>query len=44
MRTGRPVAVATVTSEQRLELETWSRRPKTAQALAQLRLSWPIIG
>lgn len=34
MRTGRPVAVITVTSEQRLELETWSRRPKTAQALA----------
>ena len=34
MRTGRPVAVVTVTAEQRLELETWSRRPKTAQALA----------
>src|ERR1017187_3325539 len=34
MRTGRPVAVVKVTAEQRLELETWSRRPKTAQALA----------
>ena len=34
MRTGRPVAVVTVTAEQRLELETWRRRPKTAQALA----------
>jgi transposase len=34
MRTGRPVAVVTVTAEQRSELETWSRRPKTAQALA----------
>ena len=34
MRAGRPVAVVTVTAEQRLELESWSRRPKTAQALA----------
>jgi transposase len=34
MRTGRPIAVVTVTAEQRSELETWSRRPKTAQALA----------
>jgi len=34
MRTGRPVAVVTVTAEQRSELETWSRRPKTAQALS----------
>jgi transposase len=34
MRTGRPVAAVTVTAEQRLELERWSRRPKTAQALA----------
>jgi transposase len=34
MRTGRPVAVVTVTAEQHSELETWSRRPKTAQALA----------
>jgi transposase len=34
MRTGRPVAAITVTAEQRLELERWSRRPKTAQALA----------
>jgi hypothetical protein len=34
MRTGRPVALVTVTAEQRLELESWSRRPKTAQALA----------
>lgn len=34
MRRGRPVAAVTVTAEQRLELEAWSRRPKTAQALA----------
>jgi transposase len=34
MRKGRPVAVVTVTAAQRLELESWSRRPKTAQALA----------
>ena len=34
MRKGRPVALVTVTAEQRLELESWSRRPKTAQALA----------
>src|SRR5258708_2227849 len=34
MRTGRRVAVVTVTAEQRLELEPWSRRPKTTQALA----------
>ena len=34
MRLGRPVAVVTVNDEQRLELEAWSRRPKTAQALA----------
>jgi hypothetical protein len=30
MRKGRPVALVTVTAEQRLELESWSRRPKTA--------------
>jgi transposase len=35
MRTGRPLAAVTVTAEQRLELERWIRRPKTAQALAQ---------
>jgi transposase len=34
MRTGRPLAIVTITAEQRLELESWSRRPKTAQALA----------
>lgn len=34
MRLGRPVAVVTVNDEQRLELGAWSRRPKTAQALA----------
>jgi transposase len=34
MRKGRPVGLVTVTAEQRLELENWSRRPKTAQALA----------
>ncbi len=31
---GRPVANVLITAEQRLELESWSRRPKTAQALA----------
>jgi hypothetical protein len=34
MRTGRPAAVVTVTAEQQLELETWSRRAKAAQVLA----------
>jgi hypothetical protein len=34
MRKGRPAALVTVSAEQRLELESWSRRPKTAQALA----------
>jgi len=34
MRRGRPIAIVTVTSEHRSELESWSRRPKTAQALA----------
>src|SRR5271168_1732160 len=34
MPKGRPAAVVTVTAEQRVELESWSRRPKTAQALA----------
>src|ERR1019366_4654658 len=34
MSRGRPVAVVTITAEQRVELESWSRRPKTAQALA----------
>jgi transposase len=34
MRRGRPVAVVTVTTKQRSELEAWSRRPKTGQALA----------
>jgi transposase len=34
MHRGRPVAVVIVTAKQRLELEAWSRRPKTAQALA----------
>jgi transposase len=34
MRTGRPLAIVTITVEQREELENWSRRPKSAQALA----------
>jgi transposase len=34
MRRCRPRASVTVTAEQRKELESWSRRPKTAQALA----------
>ena len=34
MRKGRPVASVSITAKQRLELESWSRRPKTAQALA----------
>ena len=35
MARGRPKQALTLTSEQRTELERWSRRPKTAQALAQ---------
>src|SRR5271156_22916 len=34
MHKGRPVAVVSITREQRAQLESWSRRPKTAQALA----------
>jgi hypothetical protein len=34
VRAGRPVAIVTVTSEHRLEHETWGRRPKTTRALA----------
>jgi transposase len=34
MRTGRPLAPISVTQEQRTTLEDWTRRPKTAQALA----------
>jgi transposase len=34
MRTGRPLPPLSVTEEQRCTLETWVRRPKTAQALA----------
>jgi transposase len=34
MPKGRPVAVVAITTEQREHLESWSRRPKTAQALA----------
>src|SRR3954451_1587156 len=34
MRTGRPIAPLSVTEEQRSTLESWARRPKTAQALA----------
>ncbi len=35
MRTGRPIAPLTVTIEERARLEEWTRRPKTAQALAK---------
>ncbi|MEK6263138.1 MAG: IS630 family transposase [Planctomycetota bacterium] len=35
MRTGRPKAEVILTEEEREQLERWSRRPKTAQALAQ---------
>src|SRR3954447_7555719 len=34
MRTGRPIPPLSVTEEQRSKLESWARRPKTAQALA----------
>jgi len=34
MPKGRPAASVPITAEQRVELESWSRRPKTAQALA----------
>src|SRR5215218_8214029 len=34
MRTGRPIAAISVTEEQRSTLESWVRRPKTAQGLA----------
>ena len=33
MPKGRPVARVTITEEQRFELQSWSRRPKTTQAL-----------
>jgi transposase len=35
MRTGRPVAELVLTAEEKTALERWSRRPKSAQALAQ---------
>jgi transposase len=34
MRTGRPMPPISVTEDQRSTLESWARRPKTAQALA----------
>jgi transposase len=34
MRTGRPVAELLITAEEKAALERWSRRPKSAQALA----------
>ncbi len=34
MRTGRPVAELVITAEEKAALERWSRRPKSAQALA----------
>jgi len=34
MRTGRPIPPLSVTEEQRSTLESWARRPKTAQAFA----------
>ena len=35
MRTGRPIPPLTLTPEERETLERWTRRPTTAQALAQ---------
>lgn len=35
MRKGRPVAELVITAEEKAALERWSRRPKSAQALAQ---------
>lgn len=35
MRPGRPTPPLTITDEERETLERWTRRPKTAQALAQ---------
>jgi transposase len=34
MRTGRPIPTLSITEDQRATLESWMRRPKTAQALA----------
>jgi len=34
MPKGRPIARVTATAEQRIDLDSWSKRPKTAQALA----------
>ena len=35
MRTGRPTPPLTLTADERQTLERWTRRPSTAQALAQ---------
>ena len=35
MRTGRPIPPLTLSPEEQETLERWTRRPKTAQALAQ---------
>ena len=35
MRTGRPIASVSLTADERETLESWARRPKSAQALAQ---------
>ena len=35
MRTGRPKAELILTEEERDQLQQWSKRPKTSQALAQ---------
>src|SRR5712692_490856 len=35
MRTGRPMPTLSLSAEERLTLERWARRPKTAQALAR---------
>lgn len=34
MRTGRPIPILSVSDEERETLQQWTRRPKTAQALA----------
>ena len=35
MRTGRPIAPLSLANDEREALESWARRPKSAQALAQ---------
>jgi len=39
MRTGRPLASLSVSEQDRLQLVGWTKRPKTAQALAACGVS-----